>query len=141
MQRQQMDAQAQQQQQIDTYIRKMLSALENDPDSLSSTERQFGAKYAAVVQRVRQIESDLNQIKEQVRQGEARAKSLELQHQSESGRAAGLLEALVSLKFEAAPEVKKPPPPIESPLEKEVGGDNGTPKPIDRVEEPPVAQV
>ena len=137
---QQMDPQAQQQQQVDAYIRKVMNALENDPGSLSSTEKQFGSKYAAVVRKVRQIETELTQVREQVRQGEARAKSLELQHQGESGRAAGLLEALVSLKFEAGPpEIQMPPPPEAPPSgEKEAGGDNGTSEPATRAAVPPV---
>lgn len=132
--------QQKQQQEVDAYIRKVMGALENDPDSLSSIEKQFGTKYATVIQRVRQVEADLTQTREQVRQGEARVRSLELQHQAESGRATGFLETLVSLKFESAPEVQTPPPPAP-PGEGVTKGGNGLPEPELRAAVPPAAQA
>lgn len=130
-----------QQQQIDAYVRKVLGALENDPDSLSGTEKRFGAKYAGVVKGVRQIEGDLTQLREQGRQIEARTRSLELQHQSESGRAAAFLESLVSLKFEVDAPIQVPDPTIAEapPADAKPAGGNGALKPP-REAVPPAAQ-
>jgi DNA repair exonuclease SbcCD ATPase subunit len=95
-----MNQQAQRQQQVQTYIQGILSALEKDPSTLDSTERRIGSKYVEAAQRVRQVEAELTQLREQSRQVEARVRSLELQHQSEVGRTNGFLETLASLKFE-----------------------------------------
>jgi len=96
-----MNPQSQQQQQkVEAYVRQVVGALKDDPSSLSPKEKRFGSKYVEVLQRVQQIEGDLTQLREQVRQSEARVRSLELQHQSETGRASAFLESLVSLKFD-----------------------------------------
>lgn len=147
MQQQNMNPQQAQQQRAQAYIQKVMGALENDPSTLSSTERRFGSKYSEVHQRVRQIENDLTQLREQLRQGEARVKSLELQHQAESGRATAFLESLVSLKFDVEPEDLVPQAPVEEAKgtteepKEEVKGDNGTPEPAPRAVAPPVAQA
>lgn len=139
----QQQAQQERQQRIHEYVQGVLGALEKSPGSLSKTERRFGAKYAETHQKVRQIEGELTQLREQIRQGEARIRSLELQHQAESGRAGGFLESLVSLKFDED-DATLPPAIIESPgrIEeaKVEGGDNGTQKPSSRAAVPP-AQV
>lgn len=134
---QQTDPQQAQQQRIQQYVQKVMADLQSDPDSLTGNERRFGSKYAEVLQRVRQIEGDLTQLREQVRQGEARIRSLELQHQGESGRAGAFLESLVSLKFDTDAPIQMPTPAIEG--EGEVKGDNGAQAPAPRVV-PPAAQ-
>lgn len=136
MQQQQMNPQQAQQQRAQAYVQQVLSDLEKDPGALNPTERQFGSKYAETYKRVRQIESDLTQLREQIRQGEARVKSLELQHQSEAGRATAFLESLVSLKFEVEAEASFPT------LQNDPkDGDNGAQKPSVRAVVPPVAQA
>jgi chromosome segregation ATPase len=140
-----------QQQQAQKYVQGVLSALENDPGSLSGTERRFGSKYAEVHGRVRQIEGDLTQLREQVRQAEARIKSLELQHQAESGRAGAFLESLVSLKFDVDPPMlptseegareAKPAGKEGEVREAKPAGDNGVQKPPLKEAASPVAQA
>lgn len=100
----------QRQQQMEQYVQDTVKALEKDPNSLNAVEKRFGTKYVQSLQRVRAIEGDLTQLREQIRQGEARVRSLELQHQSETGKTSAYVESLVSLKFDEEPA------PIESPL-------------------------
>ncbi len=135
-----------QQRQAQKYIQEVMTSLENDPSSLTGTERKFGSKYAEVSQRVRQIETDLTQLREQVRQAEARIRSLELQHQAENGRAAAFLESLVSLKFDVDEPVAAPHRPEvvreeHVPEDAKPAGDNGAQKPSPRAAVPPEAQA
>ena len=118
--------QQQRQKQMEEYVQTVVGALEKDPTSLNAVEKRFGTKYVQSLQRVRAIEADLTQLREQIRQGEARVRSLELQHQSETGKTSAYVESLVALKFDEEPEPIKAPEPAAPGEDPPPKGDNGT---------------
>jgi len=103
------------------YVKGLMKKLENDPDSLDNMHRRTLTKAKKAGAIIDQLNKDLSQIRDQIKQGEALLKSKELSLENEVGRHNGLLDLLVSLKFEEdeAPPDKKEldpskPPPLES---------------------------
>jgi hypothetical protein len=85
------------QQQLDRVIKEVLSAKDED---LSKHERRLRAKYLNTNGQVGALKQDIQNSRSQIEQAQARLRSLELQLQAETGRAAGFLESLVSLRLE-----------------------------------------
>jgi len=115
----------------DKYIKSVMKRMEDDPSSLSLHERRLIEKYSLHKQKAAQHQRDLDSINSQITQAQARAKSLELQLQSEAAKTDNCMEILLSLKFEpdsSQPE-KLPDPkgPVAKPG-KSYGPGNGKAK-------------
>lgn len=84
----------------EAYIKRILAASKDSPDSLTKHERRLADKYNASQDRVGKLRNDMQTMQNQIQQGEARLRSMELQVQSEGGKANGLLEALLAIEFD-----------------------------------------
>jgi uncharacterized coiled-coil DUF342 family protein len=106
-----MDIEQAVQQQKQQYVQKTLSEYSSKPEDLSKEERRLCKKYQEEANKLGQLHGEISQLRDQLRQGEARLKSLELQAADSQGRASGLLDYLISSKFDeespVVPSVKK----------------------------------
>lgn len=87
------------QEQKDKYARTFLNKLDNSPDELTKFEKRLGEKLKEHRSRADQLVQETNQMRDQLKQGEARLRSLELQLESAAGKANGVLETIVELHF------------------------------------------
>jgi hypothetical protein len=85
------------------YVNGILQAAETKPDTLTSDEKRIAARHKKEMTRLMNLNGEISQIRDQMRQGEARLRSLELQAADTQGKVSGLLEYMISLKF---PEVE-----------------------------------
>lgn len=97
------------QQEVQAYLNHVLKMSEDSPEKLSKEERRLIDRYRRENQKLHQINSDISQIRDQIRQGEARLRSLELQAADTAGRAAAMLDYLAGLKFDEEPQLEVPP--------------------------------
>lgn len=95
----------------DTYLRQLMKMSEDNPERLSPTERRIAGKIRLSQQRSTSINQDLSQLRDQITQGEARVRSLELQAKSEEGKIQALLDFVVEEKFEPEEAMQNLPPP------------------------------
>jgi hypothetical protein len=91
--------------QADTYLRDLLQSFETKRDELDPHTRRLIIKYKEAQAKGEQLTRDIDQMKNQIKQAEARTRTLELQAADTLGKAAGYLEFLVSMKFEEEPAV------------------------------------
>jgi hypothetical protein len=101
--------------QAQRYAQDVLHKLEKSPEALSSHEKRLAVKYREAANQSSQLNKDIEQLRNQIRQAEARLRSMELQLADSQGKANGLIDFLVSLKFEDDPEVQAQRPPNERP--------------------------
>jgi len=100
------------QQDIQMYVQNVLKQNEADPSKLTKEERRLAGKYAAESRRLGQIQQETSQLRDQIRQMEARVRSLELQAADSQGRANGFLDYMASAKFDEDPIGQRVPPPV-----------------------------
>jgi hypothetical protein len=105
------------QQDIQMYVQNVIKQLEGDPSRLTKDERRLAGKYVVESRRLERIQQETSQLRDQIRQLEARVRSLELQAADSQGRANGFLDYMASLKFEDDAPMGAPPQgaPIPSP--------------------------
>jgi chromosome segregation ATPase len=103
------------QQQKQQYLQTVLSNLGTAPEKLTKDELRLATKYQTEMQRLNQVQGELGQLRDQLRQGEARVRSLELQAADVQGKANGFLEYLTSLKFEVDPVPTTSLKPVKDP--------------------------
>lgn len=117
----------------DAYVRELLQKFEKDRESLDAHTRRLIVKYKEAQQLGDRTLRDLEQMRNQIKQAEARARSIELQVADAQGKAAAMLEILISMKFEDETEAEKNvdrTPQNQSqkttaPLQEVSGGKNG----------------
>lgn len=103
------------------YVQKLAAQMKTDPNAVGKMERRALTKAAESKERMNNMTQEIRQLRDTVTQAEARLKSLELQLENEVGKHNGMLDLIVSLKFEAdAPTPppgngSKPPEPVKPP--------------------------
>jgi len=88
------------QQAVNQYITSVLDKFRTDPEKLSKDEKRLAGKYQNEMARLERLNADVGQLRDQIRQGEARLRSLELQTADSQGKTNAFLEYMASLKFE-----------------------------------------
>lgn len=84
----------------ESYIKDLLQKFEANPTLVSETDRKILTKYKDAASRAEKIGKDMEQLQNQIKQAEARVRSMELQIAETQGRAAGCLEMIVAMQFE-----------------------------------------
>ena len=84
----------------EVYLKDVMESYDSQKDSLDPIERRLVGKYREAQSTADRVIQDLNQLRAQVKQAEARIRSLELQAADSQGKANGYLDFLVSMKFE-----------------------------------------
>ena len=97
------------QQQVQQYIQSVLNNLKSSPDKLNKEEIRLATKYQAEITKTNQIYSDIKSFQDQIRQADARLRSLELQLADTQGKANAYLDYLSTLKFEDMTPAETPP--------------------------------
>jgi chromosome segregation ATPase len=117
----------------EAYVEDFIRKVDKAPEELSKHELRIGTRFRSARENADKIGKDITQIKEQITQGEARLRSMELQVQQEVGKANGFLEAILAFNFddddEMSPDAGVMPPK----------GGNGKPLPEPTIETPPKA--
>ena len=93
----------------DSYLRELLQKFDKDRNSLDPHTRRLIIKYREAQSKGDRLNHELEQLRNQIQQAEARFRSMELQTADAMGKASGLLEVLVSMKFEDEPAVPLTP--------------------------------
>ena len=101
------------QQAVSQYISTVLDKFRTDPEKLSKDEKRLAGRYQNEMAHLERLNADVGQLRDQIRQGEARLRSLELQTADSQGKANAFLEYMSSLKFEDT-EVAKAAAPAPS---------------------------
>lgn len=112
------------------YAKKVFALLDSEPDKLSDQELSLASKFKTSEDKLFAVRSDIDTIRQQVRQGEARLRSLELQAENEQGRCNGILDVMVDLKFGGVETGEEIPPDAAPPVSKA----NGKRPPVNRKE-------
>jgi chromosome segregation ATPase len=90
----------------DSYLRELMQKFEKEKDSLEPYVRRLLLKYKDAQVKGEKVMQDLDQLKSQIKQAEARVRSLELQAADIQGKVTGFLDILVSMQFEKEEEVE-----------------------------------
>ena len=103
--------------QADAYVRQAIQQFLSDPQHLTEHERRLIRKYQKYNQVAQQAAQDAEQLRSQLRQGEARLRTVELQIADAQGKAEGFIEYLISSKFEdeSSADETMPSPVIAEP--------------------------
>ena len=99
-------------QEVDQYLKDLLKQYETEPKTLDDTTYRMIGKHREAKARAEKIAADLEQLRNQIKQGEARARSLELQLVENHGRADSFIDFLVESKFEALRPSQMPDPRV-----------------------------
>ncbi len=86
------------------YSDKILKQFQKDPSKMGPHERKLAEKYYVAKNASDRIDQEVRQINQQIAQGQARVRSLELQYTEQAGKAAAFMEYIIALKF----DVEKP---------------------------------
>jgi len=98
-------------QKAEEYLRKLHKQFADDPKSLDSWVYQLMVKRQDALDRSGKVSADIQQMRNQIMQADARLRSLELQLQESQGRANGYTDLLITSEFDkAVPPEKKPEP-------------------------------
>jgi len=100
----------------DGYLKSLMKRFEDNPDELNPVERRIIMKIRKSQQQLGQLSQDISQFRDQIKQGEARLRSLELQAKSEEGKIQGWVEFIVDEKFEPLDLTRPPASPNEEPM-------------------------
>jgi polyhydroxyalkanoate synthesis regulator phasin len=88
---------------VQAYVTEGLKKLAEAPDSLEKNEKRLFGKLKKVSDAAQQAVKDIQGLKGQITQAEARLKSLELQAENYQGAATAYVDELVSAKFGEEP--------------------------------------
>jgi len=105
------DEEKQEQGKRDKYAKAFLAKLDNSPDELTKFERRLGAKLQASRAQANQLIHDTNQLRDQIEQGKARLRSMELQLENAAGKTSGILETIIEIHFGSDEDM--PPEPAK----------------------------
>jgi chromosome segregation ATPase len=100
-------------QEVQKYIDGAMKRLDEKPDSLEPYERRLLTKIRKSSGAAQQSMKDVQDLKNQITQAEARLRSVELQAESYQGSVNAYIDEVVSLKFnveEPLPEATAKPP-------------------------------
>jgi len=92
------------QQEVQKYIQTVLNNLKSAPDMLTKEERRLGDRYQVEMSHMNQLNADIGSYRDQIRQADARLRSLELQLADSQGKASAYLDYLAALQFEDIPD-------------------------------------
>lgn len=84
---------------LEMYLQLFQQRLEKDPASLTPHEKRLGEKFKTVKEEAVQVAKDIDQLRNQIQQAQARLNSAELELQARQGRARGILDAIVELEM------------------------------------------
>jgi len=90
------------------YLSNVLKLVESSPDKLSPHEKRLGTKLAEARAGVDKVANEIQTLRNQLQQGEARLRSLELQFENGLGKTTGIAEAILDLHFDSGEEVVQP---------------------------------
>ena len=110
---------------VQKYIDDAMKRLDENPDSLEKFERRLLSKIRKSSVSAQQSFKDLQDLRNQITQAEARLRSVELQAESYQGQVSAYIDEIVSLKFDLD-EPLPPPAPTPDPA------GNGAPKAVNR---------
>ena len=110
------------------HLSDLVTRAEKLPDSLSRYELRLVTKYKKSADLAQQILKDLQDLDNQIKQGQARFRSMELQAENYQGTVNALVEELMDLKFDSEEPAAQAAPATEtSPsTEAAVSGSNGS---------------
>ena len=99
-------------QKADEYLQKLNRLFQSNPKALDSWVYQTLVKQHDSQERANRLMSDIEQLRNQIQQAEARFRSLDLQLAEAQGRANGYTDLLIASEFDkaVAPEVVPKPP-------------------------------
>jgi chromosome segregation ATPase len=83
-----------------TYVNESIKKLTDDPDSLEKNERRLLGKLKKSSDAAQQSVKDVQALRNQITQAEARLRSLQLQIENYQGAANAYADELMSLKFD-----------------------------------------
>lgn len=100
----------------EAYLKSFLKRLRESPEKLTVYEKRLGGKYTLSKATADKAGEELERLRTSIRQGEERARIMELQIQGELGKADGFLGSIVEIEMERleaentkAPDKKKTP--------------------------------
>lgn len=116
----------------EAYMKSFLQRLRENPGTLKGPEKFLGRKYQEATAAANKMSNDLTQLREQLRQGEERARNLELMIQGEVGKAEGVMASLIEIELDAKAQSNTKAQREEPPESKKVRGkkDNGKDQPV-----------
>jgi hypothetical protein len=88
------------QKQADAYLKELMQAFEKDSSQIEPVSRRVIIKFREAQKTIERLVQDFEQIKNQIKQAETRARTIELQVADMQGKASGHIELLLSMKFE-----------------------------------------
>lgn len=95
---------------IQKYIDGAMKRLDENPESLEPYERRLLAKIRMSSGAAQQAQKDIQDLKNQITQAEARLRSVELQAEGHQGAVSAYIDEVVSLKFNLEdPTIPKAP--------------------------------
>jgi uncharacterized coiled-coil DUF342 family protein len=83
------------------YLNNVLTLVESSPDKLNPNEKRLGTKLAEARAAVDKVANEIQTLRNQLQQGEARLRSLELQFENGLGKTTGIAEVLLELHFDS----------------------------------------
>ena len=103
---------------IKQYVDRLSKALKEDPKSLTDVERRLASRAEANRAAATKCNEEITRLLDQVKQAQARIRSLEVQAESLLGKASGLYESLAVTEFDldsateiSTESVERPEPP------------------------------
>lgn len=114
----------------EAYLKSFLDRLSKSPDTLKGFEKRLGEKYSAARDAANKMMGELENLRKNIRQAEERARVMELQMQSELGKAAGFLDSIVEVEMENLELSRTKATPRKKENIKEGKKDNGKDQPV-----------
>jgi hypothetical protein len=87
-----------QQQQDQIYVDAVVKRIQSGDESLNDTERRLGHKYLESNQTAGRLNSQANNLRQEIEVKQAQLSNIEDEIKREFGRAGGILEALLALR-------------------------------------------
>jgi len=84
------------------YAQDLMKKLQDGSKDLTSTEKTLGKKYMETQQRVMQASQEADNIEKQIRLSQDRLNRLKETISLEMGKAAGIMESMISIRPEAS---------------------------------------
>lgn len=97
---------------VQRYLAELVTRAEKVPDSMGKYELRLVTKYKKMADATQNLLKDLQDLDNQIKQGQARLRSMELQAENCQGSVNMLVEELMDLKLEAEASV-----PPEAPVQ------------------------
>lgn len=88
---------------VEAYIQDVLARFEDKPDTLEKNERRLLGKHKHAMAELGRLNSEIEQLASQINQAQNRLRETQDKAYDARGKATGIVEALVSLKFDIDP--------------------------------------